>query len=107
MSSATDAIETKSEKSPLNWSLWFRQIGAILRLELEKKLPQSTFAPDLSGGVFTAVSSCGAGVRYAARKRVARFQPDGLFLLDHLQRHDSADARVFWFRMDLHEPVSR
>jgi ABC-type transport system involved in multi-copper enzyme maturation permease subunit len=36
MSSAIDAIETKSQKSPLNWSLWFRQIGAILRLELEK-----------------------------------------------------------------------
>src|SRR6476659_11214752 len=36
MSSAIDAIETKSDKSPLHWSLWFRQIGAIFRLELEK-----------------------------------------------------------------------
>lgn len=36
MSSAIDAIETGSEKSPFNWSLWSRQIGAILRLELEK-----------------------------------------------------------------------
>ncbi len=36
MSSAIDAIEAKSEKAPLNWSLWLRQIGAILRLELEK-----------------------------------------------------------------------
>jgi len=36
MSSAIDAIEARSEKSTFNWSLWFRQIGAILRLELEK-----------------------------------------------------------------------
>jgi len=36
MSSAIDAIEARSEKSPFNWSLWLRQIGAILRLELEK-----------------------------------------------------------------------
>lgn len=36
MSSATDAIEARSEKAPLKWSLWFRQIGAIFRLELEK-----------------------------------------------------------------------
>ncbi|HEU4932036.1 MAG TPA: hypothetical protein VFT48_08135 [Pyrinomonadaceae bacterium] len=34
MSSAIDAI--RSEKSPGNWSLWFRQIGAIFRMELEK-----------------------------------------------------------------------
>jgi len=36
MSSATDAIETRSQKSPLNWSLWFRQVRAIFRMELEK-----------------------------------------------------------------------
>ena len=36
MSSAIDAIEAKSAKSPANWSLWFRQIGAIFRMELEK-----------------------------------------------------------------------
>ena len=36
MSSAIDAIEAKSEKSPSNWSLWLRQIGAIFRMELEK-----------------------------------------------------------------------
>jgi ABC-type transport system involved in multi-copper enzyme maturation permease subunit len=34
MSSAIDAI--RSEKSPGNWSLWVRQIGAIFRMELEK-----------------------------------------------------------------------
>jgi ABC-type transport system involved in multi-copper enzyme maturation permease subunit len=36
MSSATDAIESKSNKSNFHWALWLRQIGAILRLELEK-----------------------------------------------------------------------
>ena len=36
MSSAIEAIEAGSEKSPLNWSLWFRQIRAIFRMELEK-----------------------------------------------------------------------
>ncbi|HKU75457.1 MAG TPA: hypothetical protein VJR02_16210 [Pyrinomonadaceae bacterium] len=36
MSSAIDAIEAKSAKAPVNWSLWFRQIGAIFRMELEK-----------------------------------------------------------------------
>lgn len=36
MSSAIDAIETKSGKSPMNWALWFRQAGAIIRMELEK-----------------------------------------------------------------------
>lgn len=36
MSSAIDTIETKSNKSPSNWSLWLRQIGAIFRMELEK-----------------------------------------------------------------------
>lgn len=36
MSSAIDAIEARSEKAPLNWSLWFRQIRAIFRMELEK-----------------------------------------------------------------------
>ncbi len=34
MSSTIDAI--RSEKPPVNWSLWFRQIGAIFRMELEK-----------------------------------------------------------------------
>ena len=38
MSSAINTIEARSEKSALNWSLWFRQIGAIFRLELEKNL---------------------------------------------------------------------
>ena len=36
MSSAIDTIEAKSNKSPSNWSLWLRQIGAIFRMELEK-----------------------------------------------------------------------
>ncbi|HEV8427267.1 MAG TPA: hypothetical protein VGQ41_05105 [Pyrinomonadaceae bacterium] len=36
MSSAIDAIEAKSNKSPFNWSLWLRQIAAIFRMELEK-----------------------------------------------------------------------
>ncbi|HEY0764914.1 MAG TPA: ABC transporter permease [Pyrinomonadaceae bacterium] len=36
MSSAIDAIEAKSSKSPMNWALWFRQAGAIIRMELEK-----------------------------------------------------------------------
>ena len=36
MSSAIDAIEAKSNKSPMNWALWFRQAGAIIRMELEK-----------------------------------------------------------------------
>src|ERR1043166_2082245 len=33
MSSAIDVVQTKT---PANWSLWFRQIGAIFRLEIEK-----------------------------------------------------------------------
>ena len=36
MSSAIDTIEAKPIKSPSNWSLWLRQIGAIFRMELEK-----------------------------------------------------------------------
>ena len=36
MSSAIEASEARSGKSPLNWSLWFRQIRAIFRMELEK-----------------------------------------------------------------------
>jgi len=36
MSSAIDAIEARSEKSPFRWSLWFRQISAIFLMELEK-----------------------------------------------------------------------
>src|SRR6185503_7758360 len=36
MSSAIDALETRSRKSPANWALWIRQIGAIFRMELEK-----------------------------------------------------------------------
>src|ERR1044072_5258765 len=36
MSSAIDALETRSQKSPFNWGLWIRQIGAIFRMELEK-----------------------------------------------------------------------
>src|SRR5215468_7593288 len=36
MSSAIDAVQTESAKAPTNWSLWFRQIGAIFRLEIEK-----------------------------------------------------------------------
>ena len=35
MSSAIEAIETRS-KPAFNWSLWFRQIRAIFRMELEK-----------------------------------------------------------------------
>src|SRR6185436_16402437 len=36
MSSAIDAIDAGSAKSPLNWALWFRQVRAIFRMELEK-----------------------------------------------------------------------
>ena len=36
MSSAIDVVQTKSEATSLNWSLWLRQIGAIFRLEIEK-----------------------------------------------------------------------
>ena len=36
MSSAVDVVQTKSEATSLNWSLWLRQIGAIFRLEIEK-----------------------------------------------------------------------
>ena len=36
MSSAIEAVPTKSEKTTSDWSLWIRQIGAIFRLEIEK-----------------------------------------------------------------------
>jgi ABC-type transport system involved in multi-copper enzyme maturation permease subunit len=36
MSSAIDAMESRSEKTAPNWGLWLRQIGAIFRLEIEK-----------------------------------------------------------------------
>jgi hypothetical protein len=36
MSSAIEAVPTKSERTTSNWSLWRRQIGAIFRLEIEK-----------------------------------------------------------------------
>jgi ABC-type transport system involved in multi-copper enzyme maturation permease subunit len=36
MSSAIDAIEARTEKSPANWALWLRQIRAIFRMEIEK-----------------------------------------------------------------------
>src|SRR4051794_38410797 len=36
MSSAVEAVSTKSEQQASNWSLWLRQIGAIFRLEIEK-----------------------------------------------------------------------
>src|ERR1700752_5522967 len=36
MSSAVDPVTKKTERSPLPWGLWLRQIGAILRLDLQK-----------------------------------------------------------------------
>ena len=36
MSSATGAIANRTNRSPLPWSLWLRQIGAIFRLEIKK-----------------------------------------------------------------------
>ena len=36
MSSAIEAVSTRSEKRGVNWSLWLRQVGAIFRLEIEK-----------------------------------------------------------------------
>lgn len=36
MSSAIEAVSTKSEKETSHWALWLRQIGAIFRLEIEK-----------------------------------------------------------------------
>lgn len=36
MSSAIDVVQTKSENTTGNWSLWLRQIGAIFRMEIEK-----------------------------------------------------------------------
>lgn len=36
MSSAIEAVPTKSESMPSHWALWLRQIGAIFRLEIEK-----------------------------------------------------------------------
>ena len=36
MSTSTAEISTKPERQPLPWSLWFRQVRAIFRLEIEK-----------------------------------------------------------------------
>jgi ABC-type transport system involved in multi-copper enzyme maturation permease subunit len=36
MSSAIDTVANKPGQSPLPWALWLRQIGAILRLDLQK-----------------------------------------------------------------------
>jgi ABC-type transport system involved in multi-copper enzyme maturation permease subunit len=36
MSSAIDTVANKPGQSPLPWALWFRQIGAILRMDLHK-----------------------------------------------------------------------
>ena len=36
MSTSTAEINTRGEKQPLPWSLWFRQVRAIFRLEIEK-----------------------------------------------------------------------
>ncbi len=36
MSTSTAELSTKPKKQPLPWSLWFRQIRAIFRLEIEK-----------------------------------------------------------------------
>ncbi len=37
MSSTVDTLpERKTQKQPLPWSLWLRQIRAIFRLEIEK-----------------------------------------------------------------------
>src|SRR5215204_3636459 len=36
MSSAIDVVPAKSEKTRSDWALWFRQIAAIFRLEIEK-----------------------------------------------------------------------
>ena len=36
MSSAIEAVSTKSDKQTSDWALWLRQIGAIFRLEIEK-----------------------------------------------------------------------
>ena len=36
MSTSTAEMHTKNQKQPLPWSLWFRQIRAIFRLEIEK-----------------------------------------------------------------------
>lgn len=36
MSSAVDAVANKSRQGPLPWALWFRQIGAIFYIELQK-----------------------------------------------------------------------
>ncbi|HEY6660614.1 MAG TPA: hypothetical protein VI031_05720 [Pyrinomonadaceae bacterium] len=36
MSSAIEAVSTRSEKRAGNWALWLRQIAAIFRLEIEK-----------------------------------------------------------------------
>ena len=36
MSSAIDNVANKPGQSPLPWALWFRQIGAILRMDLHK-----------------------------------------------------------------------
>lgn len=36
MSSAIEAVRAKSEKNTFDWALWFRQIGAIFRLEIQK-----------------------------------------------------------------------
>jgi ABC-type transport system involved in multi-copper enzyme maturation permease subunit len=36
MSSAIDTVANKPGQTPLPWALWFRQIGAILRMDLHK-----------------------------------------------------------------------
>src|SRR5690348_753811 len=36
MSSAIEAVQTKSEDRSSQWALWLRQIAAIFRLEIEK-----------------------------------------------------------------------
>ena len=66
MSSATDVVQTRSDKMPSNWGLWLRQIGAIFRMEIEKNF-LSRRSLDLSAGVPAAVSVVDSGARSPAR----------------------------------------
>src|ERR1043166_8124380 len=78
-----------------------------LCLRSEEELSRPALDSDLPSRLTTAVSAIRARDRSAARQRVERLQSLWRALRNALQRPDPADRRVFWLRVDLHEPVSR
>ena len=107
MSSTLENISDLPGKGGLPWSLWWRQVRAILKLELAKNFFGRRSILMYLLAFLPLFSTNRAGSFYAAGAGMDRLQLIQRHLLSALQRINFANSGLLRLRLDIHEPVSR